>query len=251
MESGGTNDEPGVMAAVTEVEPVASTERVELSEEDKMRQEAAKRMERRKRKMMSPEERLAKITGRPVESVTPVSGLDTAPTEERSSPPAITSASAVEDDPPLENLIRDPFMADTPSMEGDLLSNILGGQAGASSLPSNPVKFNQSVWLFLAVAVRLLLETEFSWTVGNNMVAPFIVMIITLMATGHLDIANLQASSLLSAALLLCGVDQRKVTLLTKLLHCSRIVLNCFSIYLAVFLLTHAGLVHIVDQILM
>ena len=45
----------------------------EITEEERLRQEAAKRLERRKRKMMSPEERLAMITGRPVEPVSPVS----------------------------------------------------------------------------------------------------------------------------------------------------------------------------------
>jgi len=198
-EMAGASVEPEAVADNPVEVLVASTESVELSEEDKMRQEATRRMERRKRKMMSPEERLAKITGRPVESISPVSGLESAPPTELSLPVAIANTVVVEDDPPLENLIRDPFTDDNPTMEGDFLNNILGGQAGTSSTPSDPVKFSQSVWLFLAVAVRLLLETEFSWAVGNNMVAPFIVMTTTLMTTGYLDIANLQASSLLSA----------------------------------------------------
>ena len=50
-----------------------STDTVEdaASEEDKLRAEAARRLERRRRKMMSPEERLARITGRPVSSASP------------------------------------------------------------------------------------------------------------------------------------------------------------------------------------
>ena len=50
-----------------------STDTVEdaASEEDKLRAEAARRLERRRRKMMSPEERLARITGRPVTSASP------------------------------------------------------------------------------------------------------------------------------------------------------------------------------------
>lgn len=50
-----------------------STDTVEdaASEEDRLRAEAAKRLERRRRKMMSPEERLARITGRPVSQVSP------------------------------------------------------------------------------------------------------------------------------------------------------------------------------------
>ena len=39
-----------------------------VSDEDRLREEAARRMERRRRKMLSNEERLAKITGRPVSS---------------------------------------------------------------------------------------------------------------------------------------------------------------------------------------
>ena len=41
------------------------------SEEERLRAEAAKRLERRRRKMMSPEERLARITGRPVSQTSP------------------------------------------------------------------------------------------------------------------------------------------------------------------------------------
>ena len=41
------------------------------SEEDRLRAEAARRLERRRRKMMSPEERLARITGRPVSQTSP------------------------------------------------------------------------------------------------------------------------------------------------------------------------------------
>ena len=175
----------------------------EITEEERLRQEAAKRLERRKRKMMSPEERLAKITGRPVEPVSPVSEVvssgETIPTP-GDAPFANISLSAppVEDDPPLEHLTRDPFTADTPTMEGEFLTSMLGGQAG-SSPPSDPVKFSHSIWLFLALAVRLLLETEFSWILGNNMVAPFIVMVSILVTTGYLSIANLQTTSLLTA----------------------------------------------------
>ena len=50
-----------------------STDTVEdaATEEDRLRAEAAKRLERRRRKMMSPEERLARITGRPVSQISP------------------------------------------------------------------------------------------------------------------------------------------------------------------------------------
>ena len=195
-----TSVEPEELRAAA-AEVVASVEVLEISDEERMRQEAAKRMERRKRKMMSPEERLAKITGRPVEEVSPI--FDVVPSSESISTPdvpsvTVSSSTQSVDDPPLEHLTRDPFTADTPTMEGEFLTNMLGGQAG-SSPPSDPVKYSQSIWLYLALAVRLLLETQYSWILGNNMVAPFIVMVSILMTTGYLRLANLQTTSLLTA----------------------------------------------------
>ena len=194
-----TSVEPEELRAAA-AEVVASVEVLEISDEERMRQEAAKRMERRKRKMMSPEERLAKITGRPVEEVSPI--LDVVTSGESISTtdvPSVTVSSSTQsvDDPPLEHLTRDPFTADTPTMEGEFLTNMLGGQAG-SSPPSDPVKYSQSIWLYLALAVRLLLETQYSWILGNNMLAPFIVMVSILMTTGYLSFANLQTYSLLT-----------------------------------------------------
>ena len=82
-------------------------------------------------------------------------------------------------------------------MEGEFLTNMLAGQG--TSAPSDPVKYSQSVWLYLAVAVRLMLETQYSWILGDNMVAPFVLMVSVLMTTGYLSISNLATSSLLTA----------------------------------------------------
>ena len=64
MESAGAVAEQTADGATDTVEDAAI-------EEDRLRAEAAKRLERRRRKMMSPEERLARITGRPVSQVSP------------------------------------------------------------------------------------------------------------------------------------------------------------------------------------
>ena len=56
-----------------------------INDEERLRQEAARRLERRRRKMLNPEERLARITGRPVSSVSSVS-----PTSETSPAPFIS-----------------------------------------------------------------------------------------------------------------------------------------------------------------
>ena len=177
----------------TSVEAPAS----EISEEERLRQEAAKRLERRKRKMMSPEERLAKITGLPVEAVAPCCSDVVFRGESNSASEVLPQNISQSDDPPLEHLTRDPFTSDTSTMEGEFLTNMLGGQG--TSPPSDPVKYSQSVWLYLALAVRLMLETQYSWILGDNMVAPFVVMISVLMTTGYLSIANLATSSLLTA----------------------------------------------------
>lgn len=115
-----TSVEPEELRAAA-AEVVASVEVLEISDEERMRQEAAKQMDRRKRKMMSPEERLAKITGRPVEEVSPI--LDVVPSGESISTtdvPSVTVSSSTQsvDDPPLEHLTRDPFTADTPTWRG-------------------------------------------------------------------------------------------------------------------------------------
>merc|ERR1719167_635733 len=91
---------------------------------------------------MSPEERLAKITGRPVEQSPPSpieSPMPNGVADEEIPTTTYTSSSNV-DDPPLENLTRDPFTAETPTAEGEFLSNILGGQSNQTTY-IDPVQF--------------------------------------------------------------------------------------------------------------
>ena len=63
-----SNDGSTAAAESTSVMADGSTDTASdaVTDEERLRQEAARRLERRRRKMMSPEERLAKITGRPV-----------------------------------------------------------------------------------------------------------------------------------------------------------------------------------------
>ena len=63
-----SNDGSSLAAENTSVTADGSTDTASdaVTDEERLRQEAARRLERRRRKMMSPEERLAKITGRPV-----------------------------------------------------------------------------------------------------------------------------------------------------------------------------------------
>ena len=48
---------------------------------------------------------------------------------------------------------------------------------------------------------------------------------------------------------MLCGVEQRKVAMVTRVLHFSRIIIQSFSIYLFSFLVCHAVLVYVIDQL--
>merc|ERR1712192_327735 len=95
---------------------------------------AAKRLERRRKKMLSPEERLARITGQPVGEVVTADEVGTVEVGSRSQ---IASAALASDDPPLEMLTRDPLgPRGSPGPETDILSNLRGG---ASSPVENPV----------------------------------------------------------------------------------------------------------------
>ena len=92
----------------------------EGGEAERLRQEAARRLERRRRKLLSPEERLARITGQPV-----VAGPGACTTT--------TASVGAGEDPPLELLT--PSSGPGPAREvgpgPDLLSSLLGGGAGA------------------------------------------------------------------------------------------------------------------------
>ena len=48
---------------------------------------------------------------------------------------------------------------------------------------------------------------------------------------------------------MLCGVEQRKVALVTRVLHFIRIIIQSFSVYLFSFLVCHAALIYVVDQL--
>merc|ERR1719480_268376 len=136
---------------------------------------------------MSPEERLARITGRPVSQTSPT--LESPPplSDSLGSPDNLSVATntlPVDDpgDPPLESLRRDVTRGSVTSLggpEADLLSGLLGSGAdsplaGLMGAPGGPAETQTSaaaeagtnntdlVWVLLAVAVRLVLDTEYS-----------------------------------------------------------------------------------------
>ena len=140
-----------------------------MSDEDRLREAAAKRLERRRRKMESAEERLAKITGQPVATAQPIESAADQPIDAAAGQPdedvdgrdGATSAngdivghldpspSVVPEpvprflqpvpDPPLEHLERVPSLNSdfSPSLDMDMLSGLLSG--GSTTNSSGPV----------------------------------------------------------------------------------------------------------------
>ena len=180
------------------------------TEEERLRLQAQQRLERRRRKMQSPEERLAKITGRPVESV-PVSVA----VSETTSPPALPVSAGcpsvgtmTAEVPPLETLTRDQrpgsLLRQGSSQEADLLSSLLGGGAEGSADPRQAdtrTQLTDLVWVLLAVVVRLLLDTEYSAFIGHNIFLPFALSLSLVMSLGYINISlsTSTGSTILSA----------------------------------------------------
>merc|ERR1719187_97007 len=226
--------------------------------------------------MESAEERLAKITGQPVVATgqpveaaadQPIDAAAGQPDDDVDSRDSATSANgdivghldptpsvAPEPvprflqpvpDPPLEHLERVPSLNSdfSPSLDMDMLSGLLsGGSTTNSSGPIYQVKVYHCLWLFLAVLVRLLLGSSHSYLIGDNILVPFLLTVTGLLVTGKTDIRGLQSASLLTAVFVLCGVSAEKVATLTRCLHGGRLLLQCFSIYLFSFIITHFGL---------
>jgi len=208
--------------------------------------------------MQSNEERLALITGRPVES----SEAGEGPGEtERPVRPALPCARAPQQgpqadsrvgevgdagDPPLELLTRD--VGAGGSDPAALLSSLVGGGGGGQEQGSPPVQFSLLLWPLLALVVRLTLDTEYSSYLSHSALLPFPLAVTGLLLTGHLSLANLNSTSLLSAALMLCGLSQTKVTALTRALHLSSILANSFALYIFSFVLAHVFVELVIDS---
>ena len=155
--------------------------------EERLRQQALARQERRRRRLQSPEERLALITGRPVE-------------ETRES---VTSSTA--EDPPLETLtreVRPPGLAPTSSVEGNVLASLLGGETSSEAAGlQSPASCELSdwVWVMLGLVVRITLETEYSVVIGHNVFIPFALTVSLCCSLGFLKVAPSTSSTILSA----------------------------------------------------
>ena len=158
--------------------------------------------------MQSPEERLAKITGRPVEPVVATSDLTSPPALPVSAGcPSVGTMTA--EDPPLETLTREQrpasLLRQGSSQEADLLSSLLGSSGAEGSADprqaDSKTQLTDLVWVLLAVVVRLLLDTEYSAFIGHNIFLPFALSLSLMMSLGYinLSLATSTGSTILSA----------------------------------------------------
>ena len=167
-----------------------------LTDEERLRQQAQQRLERRRRKMQSPEERLALITGRHVE--TDIDSTPALPVESVGSVGTMTA-----EDPPLETLTRDTrpdslLRQASSGTETDLLASLLdsGGEVSADSkLGETKTQLTDLVWVMLAVVVRITLDTEYSGFIGHNIFLPFALTLSVIMSLGYIDISNNTSST--------------------------------------------------------
>lgn len=199
-----------------------------MAEEDRMREEAARRMERRRKKMENSEERLAKITGQPVGSGPRVSlDLPSLSYYEIASNGIALPASHSDgtgnhrflaDDPPLEHLVR-----------------------SAEPAAASPAKqCSNLVWVLLAACVFFLLQSPWAYFLSQSAVLPFLLTFISLCVTGHISLQPSSAvSSLVSAALQLCGLNPKLVRGLLTGLAALRSLLSCFTVYLLSLICFH------------
>merc|ERR1712098_930327 len=185
------------------VDSTTDTTNDALNDEDRLRQEAAKRLERRRRKMMSPEERLAKITGRPVSSTSPTS--ENLPSSSLTSESTMTSTNEDHgslsrrplqvDDPPLEPLTRDVshqtrdsfsnFLPQGSGQESDLLSQLLGATGGTGGAQTGQSASAEGQHV----------------TSVTDIVLPYLLTLSLLYTLGYVQAGSSTVSSLLSAAL--------------------------------------------------
>merc|ERR1712029_756526 len=172
------------------------------------------------------------------------------------------------DDPPLETLTRDVshqtrdsfsnFLPQGSGQESDLLSQLLGAAGGpqAAAGQGAPAEGQQVtsvtdiVWVMLALAVRLVLDTEFSVYIGDNCVLPYLLTLSLLYTLGYVQAGSSTVSSLLSAALMLCGVKAKLVGNLTKTLSFVQLLVRTLSLYLFTFFISHIIIIAFVDRLM-
>jgi len=207
----------------------------EMTDEERLRAEANKRMERRRRKMESAEDRLARITGQPASSRSdasfgsPVSSLLSSPGSPVFSDDSLTtepfgSVSPLNrdaTDPPLENLSRSPLR-----------------DAGAGPRVEPVIPCSNLVWVAQAAVTVAFLKFGYGDYIGNSVFPMFILLVITLLAIRRLSFSS-TAGGLISAALMLCGLSPKLVQTFIQSFEVMTGAWRYLALYLTSFILLH------------
>ncbi|XP_023328833.1 uncharacterized protein LOC111701672 [Eurytemora carolleeae] len=224
-----------------------------MTEEEKLRAEAARRMERRRRKLENAEERLAKITGQPIHSIDtdpsdvaagfpdlaaalPNSGLVSPFSDlseligggepvtrfrgSSSRPPPRGTISSIQDaapDPPLDNLVRDPLRS---------------GVAKSAPLP----EVSSLIWVLQALLTFTLLQSGFGGYILNSVLLPFLLLLVSLYTLGRIHLAS-SVGSIVSAVLVLCGLRPTLAHFLIRSIEIGISVSRLFCLYLTTIII--------------
>jgi len=216
-----------------------------MSDEEKLRVEAAKRLERRRKKMENASTRLALITGQPESTiklndsytidspastsfVTPAAqsveittnefqnGFVPSEIVERNRTVVRTVIPNNDEDPPLETLAREdiPLKSITPILP----------------LPNY-------IWIFLAWISFILLESGHGYVIGHSAITIFILTVASLFLLNRINMGS-SVGSIISTVLILCGLRASLVKLIIKSAEVIITVNKYFIVYFTTFLLT-------------
>jgi len=224
-----------------------------MSDEEKLRQEAARRLERRRRKLENANERLSLITGQPASSIR----LDDSYAVDSSSadhsagtlPDPMTTFTRVLDhqtiangslpsdrnamnrilpdkddnvpDPPLEALVRNPLQS-SPSH--------------SQKTPASPV--SNLVWILLAAVSFVLLQCEYGHFIGHSIWTLFLLTICSLAVINKIEVGS-TAGSIISTVLVLAGLKPTIVKMVIKSVEVAVTVQRYFVVYFTTFLVMY------------
>jgi len=214
-----------------------------MSDEDKLRQEAARRLERRRRKLENASERLSLITGQPASSIRlddsfaidssaadPMSTFDHQIITNGSLPSSNINAvnrilPSQEDnvpDPPLETLVRNPLQS-SPSHS----------QTTAACSPVSNL-----VWILLAVVSFSFLQFGYGHFIGHSIWTLFLLTICSLAVLNRIEVGS-TAGSIISTVLVLAGLKPTIVKMVIKSVEVVVTLHRYFVVYFTTFLVMH------------
>jgi hypothetical protein len=223
-----------------------------MSDEEKLREEAARRLERRRRKMENATQRLAMITGLPESSInlndsycidSPASSLNSsrsladAPSNQFSSLLADSDLSLngllSSEEHQHKRLYAKPVIKadETPDPP---LETLVREDSASIVQPREPI--SNYFWIILALVSFILLESGHGYLVGHSMLTLFSLTVGSLFFLNRIQ-TNSTVGSVVSTVLILCGLKASLVKLIIKTAEVVVTVNKYFVVYFTTFLL--------------